>query len=143
MVNPADELRRNMLKRLRASESFSAGVGGRILEFESTEFPVAWIGVTASESGADSVDILATVHVWKRSGGGKATQLAEEAKTLLGDPPQLKTHQTVAWSLDYAETRLDEDYAAYQALIRFRGRFTGNKQRSAKIAAVASVSESP
>ena len=120
MASPADDLRNAMLAQLRASSSFSKGVGGRISDRQPREFPCAWVGVTMTEDGTDGVSLIVTLHVWKRSGEETATDLLREAEAMFATPPQLASLSITSWEPDHSEVRLNVEQSAYRGLTRFR-----------------------
>ncbi|MER2536653.1 MAG: DUF3168 domain-containing protein [Rhizobiaceae bacterium] len=119
MANPVSELQAAILTQLRSSEAFSAGVQGRILDADPAEIPCAWVGVTADENDPTTVSLLATVHIWKRSGEAAVAALIEEAKVALAESPEIATASILSWKPVYSEVRLDEQQSAYRGLVRF------------------------
>lgn len=123
MASLAEELRAAMLVRLRASEAFSADVEGRISDQRPAEFPYAWVGVTETDvAGSDLVDLLATVHVWKRSGQDAAARLTQEARAMFDKPPSTESVSIVSWAMDYTEVRSNTEHSAWRGLVRFRAK---------------------
>lgn len=120
MASPAQELRSAMLDRLRTSETILAGVRGRIFDAEPADFPCAWVGVTASDDDSDFVELLATVHIWKRSGEAAVARLIQEILTSFAAPPSLDTLTIMEWSPDHAEVRKNDERAGYRGTVRFR-----------------------
>jgi hypothetical protein len=111
-----------MLDQLRRSESISAGVRGRIFDAEPADFPCAWVGVTAYDEGTDVLELIATVHIWKRSGEAAVARLIQGVLTVFAEPPPLKTLKITEWSPDYSEVRKNEERVAYRGIARFRAR---------------------
>lgn len=127
MASASKRIRSALLARLRASQEFSAGVEGRILESEPEEFPCAWIGATKLESavGPNAIDLVATLHIWKRSGGGAAETLVELGRALLKEPPVIEGYMVAGWRTVFSEVRLDEEHYAYRGIVRCRGIVSG------------------
>jgi hypothetical protein len=132
MASLAEELRSAMLERLRRSETISTGVRGRIFDAEPAEVPCAWVGATVVEDGTESVELLATVHIWKRSGEAAAAHLIQEVLTVFAEPPPLDTLKITKWSPDYSEVRKNEERAAYRGIARFRA-MVGLEARAASL----------
>jgi hypothetical protein len=119
MANPTDELRTAMLERLAASEAFSQGVNGRIAATQRAELPCAWVGVTVIENGTEDVSLVATVHFLLPAGESNATELLLEAKAIFAEPPERCALTVTCWLPGYSEIRLNEEFSAHHALVRF------------------------
>ncbi|MGC4026568.1 MAG: hypothetical protein QM744_16360 [Mesorhizobium sp.] len=121
MTSPAEALQAAIVERLKASDTFSRGVVGRIYNANSKELPCAWVGITQSDGPSDTIELLATAHIWKSGDEASVKELSESAQAILTEAPNAKGLSIKSWEHEYSEIRLDEETAAYRALVRCRG----------------------
>ena len=119
-MRSSDLLQAQMLKTMRASSILSQAVEGRIYDTERMEFPSAWVSVTATDPEGGALPLLATVHVWKRTGKQEMQTLTQEVASIFAHQPLLEGARFEDWKLDFTEVRLNEELAACRGLVRFR-----------------------
>ena len=128
MTAPGD-LMQALFLRLKTDASLSALLGGAgLLERVSDKaaFPYVTYGRTSAfnlESGADNDnDQLVTFHVWSKTQSNSETLLIMESiKTRLdGAAFSIGSRGQTRLSLEFAESRHDEDLAVHHGLLRFR-----------------------
>ncbi len=121
MASPAEALQLAIVDKLKASDAFSNGVAGRIFRTDTKELPCAWVGATQSEVDIGTIELIATVHIWKDGEESGAQKLSKAAQTALREMKNVHGVSIKAWKRDYSEIRLDPERAAYRALVRYRG----------------------
>jgi hypothetical protein len=130
MTAPAAELQKAILAELRGDAALLAALGGeRIGEQPSSAsaaFPYMGYGRTGiydwSTGAEKDTEQLFTLHVWsKAKGEAETVGIMAIARARLADKViALDGHQPVKLTLEFAESRYDEDLAVHHGLLRFR-----------------------
>ncbi|CAN7437325.1 DUF3168 domain-containing protein [Mesorhizobium amorphae] len=124
-----DDLLQALFLRLKSDASLSALLGGAGLLEQATDnaaFPYVTCGHTSAfdlDTGADNdADQLVTLHVWSKAHGGAETRVIMDTieARLAGAALAIGPHGQTRLSLEFAETRYDEDLAVHHGMLRFR-----------------------
>jgi len=129
MTAPAAELQRALLEALNGDADLSAALGGsRLFDHppENVPFPYMTFGRTSAydwSTGKESdAEQLLTLHVWSKSQVKQETlDIMAVVRARLEDTAlALDEHGRAKLSLEFSESRYDEDVSAYHGLLRFR-----------------------
>lgn len=129
MADPALELQRTMVARLKADAAVSAAVGVRVYDHvpQDVSFPYVSIGdIQILDDAAECVigtEAFVTIHVWSRSVGLVETRsIAAAVRGALHEAPLvLNGFSLIECRHRDTMTRLESDGLTGHAVISFRG----------------------
>jgi len=128
MTAPGD-LQQALFQRLKSDAALSALLAGAGLLEQATDnvaFPYVTCGQTTAfdwDTGAENnADQLVTLHVWSKAQGEAETlAIMDRIKARLVDAALvIGPRGQTRLSLEFAESRYDEDLAVHHGLLRFR-----------------------
>jgi hypothetical protein len=129
MTAPAAELQRALFEVLNGDASLSVALGGASLFDhipQNVPFPYMTFGRTSAYDWAtgkeNDAEQLLTLHVWSKSEGTTETLdiMALVSARLKEAALALDEHRRVNLTLEFTESRYDEDLSAHHGLLRFR-----------------------